>query len=308
MCRFKIVMALCVFFVASLSAQEEMTVEEKSAIDEQVSLVVDQAVSENVTPLLVAKSLNLKFPPDLPKKSTDQLEKDLELIVSEKVDKKFPKSIVDKHKAEAYKKYPLYKKGDKVTVRIRPTGRLAVVSGEYRGINRHGELRIGSYDVPKVDMTEDVMVYFDKKLSQKKLKKYIENKLFYYHEDRKTYRKALTPRERLKLYKASGYFPFERKFVPADEYLKKSVELSKTKYREKMTVILQEAEYRKKGFIKKEGKWVKEVEGLISFSADESVEDGAPKEPTVEEKIESEKLPVRKREPLFDNSFYDPDF
>ena len=306
MCKCVILM-LCAFLLPFINGQE-ITQEKQSAIEEEISRIVEKSVQENVTPLIIAEELKMSFPPKVPVKTQEELLGEVSVLVKEMVEKKFPDSIITKHLAEARKKYVVYKKGETITIRVSPTGRAAVVTGKFKGYNRKGELRIGGYDIPKVDMTEDVMVHFDEELSKKKIARYMENKLFYYREDRKTYKAKLIPRITKKIFLEAGYFPSGKKFLPADQFLKKSIEDSKVSYCKKMTDILTEVTFNNHGYIKKEGKWVVKPAQTITVIAKSPKKENFKKPITVEDKIKASDLPTRKREKLFDPSFYDPDF
>lgn len=285
----------------------EIVDERRIAIEKEIDLAVESAVEENVTPLILAEKYGMAFPPKLPLKTIDEVKNDVDADVEKLVEEKFPAAQINKHAAEAIKKYALYKKGEKVTVRIRPTGRMAVVTGVYKGFNRQGELLIGSYNVPKVDMTESVMVHFDEELSKKKIARYMENKLFYFNEDKKAYRQKMISIQLVKQLKEAGYYRFGKKYLPADEFLKKSLEEARVSYRNKMAEILTTVTFKKHGYIKKNGRWIEKPVQLISLASEEK-EDNSHQVKTLEEKIKASDLPVRKREKLFEPSFYDTDF
>ncbi|MCH2205983.1 MAG: hypothetical protein MK132_08965 [Lentisphaerales bacterium] len=307
MCK-NLLLGLGILFAFNAYTQDlEISDERRIKIEKEISLAVESAVEENVTPLILAEKYNMPFPPKLPIKTIPEVKKEVDVEVEGMVEEKFPASQINKHAAEAIKKYALYKKGEKVTVRIRPTGRMAVVTGIYKGFNRKGELLIGSYNVPKVDMTESVMVHFDEELSQKKIAKYMDNKLFYFNEDRKAYRQKIVSLVLAKKFKEAGYYRFGNKYLPADEFLKKSLQEARQSYRNKMAEILTEVTFKKHGYVKKSGKWTEKPVEVISLVREEK-EEKAPKAKTLDEKINASDLPVRKREKLFEPSFYDTDF
>lgn len=307
MCKFTLIISLLTFML-SVCYGQEITEERKAAIEKEISLAVESAVQENVTPLILAEKYNMPFPPKLPSKSIDEVKKDVDKVVDKMVEEKFPDSEINKHAADAMKKYVLYKKGENVTVRIRPTGRKAVVTGVYKGFNRKGELLIGSYNVPKVDMTEDVMVHFDEELSKKKIAKYIDNKLFYFNEDRKAFSQKMKSVQLVKGLKDAGYHRYKNKYIPADEFLKKSLQEARESYRNKMAEILTEVTLRKHGYVRKSGTWVNKTIEPVSFDDAENEKVAEKKPVSVEEKIKASDLPVRERKPLFEPSFYDTDF
>ena len=295
-------------FMASMCYGQEISEERKAAIEKEISLAVDFAVQENVTPLILAEKYKMPFPPKLPVRSVAEVEAEVEKIVEKMVEEKFPSSEINRHTADAMKKYVLYKKGEEVTVRIRPTGRKAVVTGVFKGFNRAGQLLIGSYNVPKVDMTEDVMVHFDEELSKKKIARYIENKLFYFNEDRKTYKQEMKTIQFAKSLREAGYYRYKNKYIPADEFLKKSLAKARESYRNKMAEILTEVTFRKHGYLKKNGTWVNKKLEPISTDASSNKKVADKKPVSVEDKIKANDLPVRERKPLFEPSFYDTDF
>ena len=288
---------------------QELDEDPTLAIEEEITLAVETAVKENVTPLLIAEKFKIPFPPKVPTRTIAEIDKELKENVAKLVDEKYPFSIVVKHRKEALNKYRVYKKGQEITLRVMPTGRAAVVSGIFKGFNRKGELMVGGNAVPKVDMTEDVMVHFDKDLAAKKIKIYVDNKLHYYHLDRKNMSEKITPILAKKSFKEAGYFPSGADYIPGADYLKKTLAAENVSYRKKMLNILTDFTYKKHGYVKKGGVWALRPQEPIEFlSKKVETTKKVEKKSSLKEKVKASKVPVRQRESLFDSSFYDPNF
>jgi hypothetical protein len=174
-----------------------------------------------VTPLTIAKKLKIDFPPKEPIEDLESIKKRIDTLVVEKVDKVYPPSKKEFHYNKALEKYHLYAKGEMVeALRVRKTGRNPVVSGICQGLSRNGRLVIGTYELPKVEMTEDIMVHFDEALNDKKIEVYLANKLFYYYEDRSKMKEKLTREVQDAPLNKAGYFELEDSFYKAYDYIK----------------------------------------------------------------------------------------
>ena len=132
----------------------------------QLEIVNEIAAKTNKSVLIsdVAKSLKMPFPPVVPSLSIEEVLVQVNQKLDALVDEKFPLSQIELFKKESMTKFKVYKKGEQVTIRIRPGGNFAVISGPFNGFNRKGELIIGSHEIPKVDMTDELMIHFDEKL------------------------------------------------------------------------------------------------------------------------------------------------
>lgn len=297
----RIIFALMVVAGGHAVFAQEISADVKADITKEI----ESRLKEIVTPLVVAEKLKMEFPPKSPTETVANLDKKVSQEVMKQVDTKYPPSTRDVHLKAAKEKYILYKKGDMVQdLRIRPAGRKSVLSGEYKGENRKGEHVVGGYPIPKVDMTEDVICFFDPEANKKKIETYIKNKMFYFHDDREKMKKDITPVVKNKFFTEAGYYKSGDKYYPALEFLKKAYEEEKSKV--KMMLM-------------------KEVENQALAAASKEKEGGADdpfgeqekpkKEETVGVDIPKEEPPAeeessqkRKRVPLFDPSFYDPNF
>lgn len=303
----RIIFTLMVTTGFTLLNAQDLSAEDKAKAEKEIIAEVEARIKEIVTPLVVAEKLKMEFPPSAPSEAVESLDKRVNESVMAQVDEKYPLSTRDKHLKVAVQKYILYKEGDMVKdLRIRPAGRMAVVSGEFKGYSRSGELKIGSYEVPKVDMKEDVMVHFVPELNKKKIETYIKNKMFYFEGDRKTMQAELTPKIKKEYYTAAGYYQSGDDYYPAVEFLKKSYEeekkrVAETIYKEVSGEIL--AKYNLKSSASLADKGAKPVEDKKGEDPFEE-----PKETTKPEPKKEAGSGVRKRIPLFDPGFYDPEF
>ena len=105
------------------------------------------------------------------------------------VEKKFAnadKEITERLQKEAEKKYPLYKKGDKVTFTCK-IGRkfLRIENGTYHGSGVGGRsIVVDSRSIPKRNLSPEVRACFDKKENEKLRQRYIDDGMKS-HRDRK---------------------------------------------------------------------------------------------------------------------------
>ena len=290
-----------------LNAQE-ISAEDKAKAEKEISIEVEARTKEIVTPLVVAEKLKMEFPPSAPSEAVVSLDKRVKETVMKQVDEKYPLSTRNKHLKVAVQKYIFYKQGDMVKdLRIRAAGRKSVISGEFKGYSRKGELKIGSYEVPKVDMKPEVMMHFDAALNKKKVETYIKNKMFYFEDDRKKMAADLTPKVKKEYYTEAGYFQSGDDFYPAVEFLKKSYEEEKKRVAEKLYKEV-EAEILAKYNLS-------DADLVVSKEATKPDNGGKDEDPFEEPKETTKPEPqkeagsgVRKRIPLFDPSFYDPEF
>lgn len=290
-------------FTASLFAQD-ISAEDKARAEKEIKAIITKRVNAIVTPLVLAEKLKMDFPPKAPTEKIEVLAAQVEKDAMAQVNEKYPLSEKDVHLKAAIKKYVFYKKGDMVKdLRIRAAGRKSVISGEYKGLNRKGEHVVGGYPIPKVDATESVMVHLDPVLNKKKVETYIKNKMFYYQEDRDKMKKELTPKLEDKYYTAAGYYKSGSSYVPADKFLKEYYE----KEKERVALEIQ-----------------KEVEGEIlakykvsktALDTDVLADSGKEKPGSLDDDLSVSEKPaeekpagIRSKIPLFDPSFYDPEF
>ena len=283
---------------------QEVPEEDNAKIEEEIQKEVKKRLREIVTPLVLAEKLKMEFPPKAPTEKVADLNAKVSKDVMEKVNAKYPPSTKDIHLKAALKKYVLYKEGDQVTnLRIRPAGRNAVISGKYSGKNRKGEYVVGSYPIPKVDVNEDVLAHFEPEVNKKKIETYIKNKMFYFHDDREKMKKELTPVLQNEYFTAAGYFKDGDNYLPADKFLKSYYEKEKVRVAK---IIRQEVE----GEIM--GKYAKAEEAVdIDPLAETKPEEKTSPEDDfsiTEEAPAEEEINVRKKTPLFDPGFYDPEF
>ena len=199
-------------------------------------------------------------------------------------------------------------------LRIRPAGRMAVISGEFRGYSRSGQFKIGSYEVPKVDMKPEVMLHFDPELNKKKIATYIKNKMFYFEDDRKKMHAELTPKYKKEFYTAAGYYKSGNDYYPAVEYLKKTYEEEKLRVAEKLYKEVESEVLAKYNMDASSLVVVKDeaagntTDKTAGNDEDPFADPEKTQKTTKEEPKEEAGSGVRKRIPLFDPSFYDPDF
>ena len=297
---------LIVFLCIYPAFAEEISSEELQKINAEVSKDVETRVRDIVTPLLLAEKLKMPFPPLAPTRKVDDIEKEVELTVQKMVDEKFPLSEVKKQQEAAAKKYFLYKEGDEVDLKVN-IGRVPKLKGKFTGYSRKGELIVGGFKLPKVDMTEKVMVHFDPVLNKKKRETLVKNKLFYFYEDRAKMKKDESPKVRKKLFAEAGYFIKDGKFLKADEYLKKFYIEEKERVGKLLQTQVEVKSFAKYGYMKSGGSWVSK-DAIVEKADDKEGEGGTDnlteETPEVPEVNEQE----RKKEPLFDPKFYDPDF
>jgi len=289
---------------------QEISAEDKAKAEKEIKAEVENRTRDIVTLLVIAEKLKMDFPPSAPSESVENLNAQVDKVVTEQVNKEFPLNTRDKHLKVAVQKYRLYKVGDMLKdFRLSKAGRKAVVSGEFRGYTRTGQLKIGSYEVPKVDMRPEVMQHFDPALNKKKIETYIKNKMFYFEEDRQKKRAELTPKVKKEFFTKAGYYQSGKEYFPAVEYLKKVYEEEKARVAEKLYKEVKEQVL---------AKYNLDENALVAKKEDDKSKDKVkneedpfdePKETVkTEPKKEETGSGVRKRVPLFDPSFYDPDF
>ena len=120
----------------------------------------------------------------------------------EQIGKKFAKAdkeITEKLQKEAEKKYPLYKKGDKVSFSCK-IGRkfFRIENGTYHGSGIGGRsIVVDSRSIPKRNLSSEVRACFDKKENEKLRKRYVDDGMKN-HRDRKFVEIMKLTNERLK--------------------------------------------------------------------------------------------------------------
>ena len=296
----KLIVVLVLMSGLFLHAQD-VSPEDLQKISKEIEMEVEKQVRDLVTPLTLARKLKLPFPPVAPTREVTAIKADVAKRIKAAVEAKFPISEREKQIEAAAKRYPLYKKGDEVDIQVRPTGKMARVQGKYNGFNRKGQLLIGSYEVPKVDMTEKVMMNFDPELNRKKREIFVKNKLYYFYEDRKKMAKDIAPQIESELFGAAGYFIKNGKYLPATEYLKKYYTEEKAKVSKLLALKVAPKIFARHGYVK-EGDSFKKADPLLAETGSQETET------PVEINIPESAGEVRKKEPLFDPAFYDPDF
>ncbi|MCM8538910.1 MAG: hypothetical protein NE328_01415 [Lentisphaeraceae bacterium] len=290
---------------ANLHSQE-ISADDKAKAEKEVKAIIDSRVKAIVTPLVLAEKLNMDFPPQAPTETVASIDARVKKDVMTEVDAKYPPSTKDVHLKVALEKYVLYKEDDEVKdLRIRPVGRKSVISGRYKGINRKGEHVVGSYPIPKTDATEDVLVHFDPELNKKKIEQYIKNKMFYHHDDREKMKKDLTPKLEEKYFTEAGYYKDGDKYVPAAKFLKDYYEKEKVRVAQELKLEV-EAQVFAKYNMTADSDAVDTITDISNDNLD------VPKTDDFElpdaEPAEEKPSGVRVKIPLFDPSFYDPEF
>ncbi len=283
--------ALVFFLLVPFLYSQEIDPAELGKISIEVEKELKSRIKRIVTPLILADKEGIPFPPVAPTRTVEDIKIEVKLRVLAAVDEKYPASIKEKQIALAKKRYYLHKLGDNVNVKLKAGGRKKSAQGEYKGLNRKGQLVIGSYEFAKVDMTEDVMVHFDPKLNKAKIDKLVSNKLFYYYEDRETMTKNTTPIIEKELFSAAGYFIKGDEFLKADVYLKKIYSEEKEKVSTGLLPVVEKEVFGKHGYSQEDGVW-KKGGSLTDSETEES----------------SKEFVETPKEPLFDPNFYDPDF
>lgn len=303
--RHIILLLMAVFGVAGSVFSQEISAEDKARAEKEIKSIVDKRVREIVTPLVLAEKLKMEFPPQAPTEKLENLKAKVTKDVMTQVDEKYPPSTRDIHLKAALEKYVLYKKGDTVKdLRIRAAGRKSVLSGEYKGLNRKGEHVVGGYPIPKVDATEEVMVHFDPALNKKKIETYIKNKMFYFHDDREKMKKDLTPKLEEKYCTEAGYYKSGESYVPADKFLKEFYGKEKERVALEIRKEIEEEILAKYNITETAVDAEIVADKGLGDSNSNSLEDLNKEEEPVEEKPAG----VRGKIPLFDPSFYDPEF
>jgi hypothetical protein len=282
---------LVFFLLVPFIHSQEIDPAEMGKISIEVEKEVQKRVKGIVTPLILAEKEGIPFPPVAPTRTVEDIKKEVNAKVQAAVDEKYPASIKEKQLALARKRYPLHKIGDVVNIKLKAGGRKKNAQGEYKGLNRQGQLLIGGYEFAKVDMTEDVMVHFDPKLNKVKIDKLVSNKLFYFYEDREKMKANSIPIVEKELFSAAGYFIKGEEFLAADVYLEKLYTEEKEKVSVGLLPVVEQELFGKYGYSQEDGIWKK---------ADSLVE---PKDT-----VASEEFIEKPKEPLFDPNFYDPDF
>ena len=269
--------------------QKEPEITLPTEFKDKATAAIEPHIKSMISPFILAKKLKVDFPPKKPTEELESVRKKINTMILEKVDAAFPPSTKDVHYKKALERYPLYKKGDMVeNLRIRPAGRNAVVSGAFNGINRTGHLVIGSYEVPKVDMTEKVMVYFDEELNDKKIETYMANKLYYYYEDRAAMKEKLNTELQSAPLNKAGYFELDGKFYSSNDYIKAIYKKESDKITENVYAIVKERLVLKYDFKSTDFKNEEVIADIKQFVSEELA-----------------KLPKRKKTSLFSSDFYE---
>lgn len=283
---------------------QEISADDKAKAEKEIQAKIEAKVKATVTPLVLAEKLKMDFPPVEPTESVESIDARVKKDVMAAIDAKYPPSEKDVHLKAAIEKYVLYKENDEVKdLRIRPVGRKSVISGRYKGVDRKGEHVVGSYAIPKADATEDVLVHFVPELNKKKIEQYVKNKMFYFHEDRAKMKKELTPKIAEKYFSEAGYYKDGDKYVPAAKFLKTYFEKEKAKVAQEFRAEIEEAVYAKFNVVS-----APEGDGDITDISGDGLE--APKGDGFDspDPIVEQPKGVRVKIPLFDPSFYDPEF
>lgn len=114
--------------------------------------------------------------------------------VKGEVDKKFPESVESIRKREekkAEKKYPVYKKGDKVVVTYRKGRRFYRVRGTFYGMGQGGTIQVDSHVISLRDLDSSTLPKFSMAVNVSARRAMVDKVVMAYHRDRFAYEKSL---------------------------------------------------------------------------------------------------------------------
>lgn len=169
----------------------------------------------------VALRYNIPYPlPELKLTVNEVIEKAKKLS-EEDANKLYPigPKEVGEIETSAKLRYPLYKVGDQVTLKIERGGVAPVVVGTLKGFTQSG-VKIGNRLVSNLDLTQEQFALFDAKLNEKYRKNYFRTQLQDRRYKRLSYMEDQVKGYLEKLYKSSSYVfhKSKKKWMSYQEY------------------------------------------------------------------------------------------
>lgn len=181
------------------------------------SSVLSEAVKEKD----VAQKYKIPFPLPEVSLSKDEIKLKAKTLAETDADRLYPlgEKELKQIRSEAKEKYPFYKIGDTLTLKIQRGGVAPVVSGELKGFTQSG-VRIGTRLISNLDLSKEQFSLFDPKLNEKYRKLYFNESLQNKRFKRFSFIKDQQKEYEQKLYKTSNYIfkKSKKRWISYQEY------------------------------------------------------------------------------------------
>lgn len=202
----KFILFFSIIFSITLTAQDKVEIDEKA----------------------IAAELGLEWPVKEAAKTIEELEADLKSKAESSVEKTYPAKSKEDFEKEVISKYPLYKPGDKVNIKVKYRNSLVTVSGTFKKITS-SSVYIDLKSYPLVDIDPKVVSQFSEKTWTEQVKT-TTNKLYSrYDSDRRYGVEDYLEKHKNEFYKANGYSLVEGKWIKNSDYLKNAVAIKQEK-------------------------------------------------------------------------------
>ena len=202
----KLILFFTIIISISLTAQDKIEIDEKT----------------------VAAELGLEWPVKEAAKTLEELDADLKSKAESSVEKTYPAKSKEEFQKEVIEKYPLFKPGDKVSIKVKYRNSLVTVSGTYKKMTA-SSIYIDLKSYPLVDIDPKVVSQFSEK-SWKELIDSTTNKLYSrYDADRRYGVDDYVSKNKNEFYKMNGYSLVEGKWIKNSDYLKNTIVMKQEK-------------------------------------------------------------------------------
>jgi DNA segregation ATPase FtsK/SpoIIIE-like protein len=221
-------------------------------LNEEINNKAETAVSELVNEKRICRELWCEWPLTEVKHSPAQIEKAVDQKATAMANQKYPDSKGAEYQQQAFKMFPLYEIGDKVT--LHPAGRDPV-----EGILRDRtatHVKVNITDIRLTDLPESDLVHFNVQLSQRKADEFVNARMAEWRTLRAAAREQYREQIADKAYTAYGYIRVEGRWLPKKDYVEAKILEAQQKVRDEFEPLARVQVYLANNLVKYSGEWM----------------------------------------------------